>query len=286
MSALLEKAASPAIINNAWRKHRRDKAIWRIGVSREEMKPHMVYHLARLCEELKSGNYRPDPVRFFPVSKGDGKERIISAVTLRDKVAQRALLAVLEPMGEAVFHENSFGYRPGRSIDMALAKCREHINCGMEWVVDADIKSYFDEIPHGPLMKRVRALIRDPKVVALIRRWLDVGVPRRGFLGEAKGIPQGSVISPFLCNLYLTDLDRALGKANLPFVRFADDFLVFARTRADAEDARKFVEKTLRRLGLALHPEKTRIAKCGPKVSFLGRKLPKIRKRPGEGGGR
>jgi group II intron reverse transcriptase/maturase len=278
MSDILKKASSPKILNRAWRKHRNDRAVWRIGMPREDMEPHLAYHLLQLSEDLRRGVYQPEPVRFFPVNKGDGGQRIISAVTLRDKVAQRAVLSVLEPLGEAVFHANSFGYRPKRNIEMALSKCAEFMKCGMEWVIDADIQSYFDMIPHGPLIKQVKSLVRDPKIVQLIKKWLDVGTPSRGFLSQARGIPQGSVLSPFLCNLYLTEFDNALTANNMPFVRFADDFLVFAKTHKNAETGLAFVDKTLKKLDLNLNPEKTGIALAGPNVQFLGKRLPRIRR--------
>jgi len=277
MSALLIKSASPEALNSAWRKHRNDKAIWQPGLFRQDMEPNLAFHLLKLSEELRTGTYKPGQVRFFPVRKGDGKQRIISALCLRDKVAQSAVLSVITPLGEAVFHENSFGYRRGRNIDMALSKCREFMLCGTQWVVDADIKGFFDNIPHGPLMKKVKALIKDADVCTLIRKWLDSGTHRRGFLSRAKGIPQGSVLSPFLCNLYLNDFDRELSAKNLPFVRFADDFLVFAKTKTDADKARVFVEKCLSRLELELNTQKTRVATAGPGIIFLGKKLPKMK---------
>lgn len=278
MSTILKQAASPQVMNQAWRKLRNDKAVWKPGLERAAMEPNLVFHIMALAQELRSGAYQPQPTRFFPVAKGNGKTRIISSVCLRDKIAQRAVLSVLEPMGEQCFHHNSFGYRPGRTIDMALARAREYILCGMEWVVDADIKGYFDNIPHALLIKQVKRLVNDSRVTELIRRWIDIGIPRRGFLSQAKGIPQGAVISPFLCNLFLTPFDNDLDAGNLPFVRFADDFLVFAKTEQNARAAREYVANSLNKLKLGLHPRKTRITRCGPHVRFLGRKLPKIKK--------
>jgi len=278
MSAILKQAASARVLNRAWRKLRNDKVVWTPGLPRSEMERDLVFHILTLAEELQTGAYRPNPTRFFPVSKGNGKTRIISSVCLRDKVAQRAVLSVLEPLGEKRFHHNSFGYRPGRTIDMALARVREYMLCGMEWVVDADIKGYFDNIPHPPLMKQVKRWVNDARVTDMVRRWIDIGIPRRGFLSQAKGIPQGAVISPFLCNLFLTAFDNDMDAGNLPFVRFADDFLVFAKSKRDAQNAHKYVETSLGKLKLQLHPQKTRVTHCGPHVRFLGRKLPKIKK--------
>jgi len=273
---LLTKASSPEVINNAWKRFRRDNAIWRPGISKKEMETDIVFHMLKLAEELRSKQYSSDLVRFFPVNKGDGSKRIISAYTLRDKVAQRAILTVLEPIGEKIFHPDSYGYRPGRTIEMALSRVRECMLCGLSWTVDADIQSFFDNIPHKPLIRILKSLVKDNDMVKLIRRWLDVGAFRRGFLSTTKGIPQGSVISPFLCNLYLTEFDQALALKNLPFVRFADDFLVFADSEKNAHSARLYVEKSLRKLHLSLNPKKTRVTSCGPAVKFLGKKLPKL----------
>lgn len=279
MPKLLEKATSPEVLNSAWKRLRNDKAVWQKGISRKEMESNFAYHLLKLSNDLRTGTYIPNPVRFFPVNKGDGKQRIISANTLRDKVAQRAVLTVVEPIGESVFHHDSFAYRPGRTIEMALSKVREYLLCGMSWTVDADIQNFFDSIPHKPLIRKLKSLIGDKEVVALIKRWLDTGTVRRGFISSARGIPQGAVISPFLCNVYLTSWDNRMAAKNLPFVRFADDFLVFSRSQAGAIKARVYVEKELKRLGLSLNPEKTRVVRCGPNVKFLGRKLPRIKPR-------
>ncbi len=274
MGNLLKKAASPASLNRAWKKLRNDKAIWDHGISRKEMEKDFVFHITRLAEELASGNYRPAQIRMFPVLKGDGKKRVISALTLRDKLAQRAVLSVLNPIGDAMFHHDSYGYRAGRSIDMVMARVREHLKCGWYWLVDGDIKSFFDNIPHGPLKKKLRKALSDRELLSLILQWLDIGAPRTGILARRRGIPQGGVISPFLCNFYLTEFDRHLSAHNLPFVRFADDFLVFTPSKKDAHAARTCVEVGLKKLDLQLHPEKTRIVPSSPKVIFLGRKLP------------
>jgi group II intron reverse transcriptase/maturase len=272
--SLLKKASSPEVLNHAWKKVQNDKAIWQPGISRWEMEKDFVYHITKLGNDIRNGTYQADPVRFFPVNKGDGKERIISAYTLRDKMAQRALLTVIEPIGEKYFHQDSFGYRPGRNIDMALSRVKEYISCGMKWVIDADIQQYFDTIPHKPLLRSVKSLVRERSATKLIKNWLDAGTVKRGFVASSKGIPSGAVISPFLCNVYLTKWDLEMSGMNLPFVRFADDFLVFAQSKQSAEKAYVFVERSLQKLGLALNPQKTQVVSCGPQVQFLGRRLP------------
>ncbi len=274
MGDLLRKAASPAVLNQAWKRLKKDKTVWDQGISRQEMERDFVLHITRLAKDLETGKYRPAQIRMFPVLKGDGKKRIISALTLRDKLAQRAVLAVLAPIGEAMFHHDSYGYRPGRSIDMVMRRIKEQLDCGFYWLVDADIKSFFDRIPHRPLKKKLKKTLSDPELLDLIFQWLDIGAPRTGILARRRGIPQGGVISPFLCNFYLTEFDRFLTDHNLPFVRFADDFLVFTPSKKDVGAALACVTTGLKRLDLELNAQKTQIVPSSPRVVFLGRKLP------------
>ena len=144
MSKILVKATSPEAFNQAWRHFGTDRAYWAPGVPRHRLERNLPFHLLQLTDDLRSGAYRPDPVRFFPVHKGDGSRRIISANSLRDKVAQRAVAGVLQPILEKMFHDDSFGYRPGRGVGSALYRVREYLNCGLEWLVDADISRFLD----------------------------------------------------------------------------------------------------------------------------------------------
>ena len=223
MGDLLKQAASPEVLNTSWKRLKNENTMWAEGISKKEMEKDFVFHITRLANELAAGKYRPSQVRMFSVLKGDGKKRIISALTLRDKLAQRAVLSVLNPIGEAMFHHDSYGYREGRTIDMVMQRVKENLNCGCFWLVDADIKSFFDSIPHHLLKKKLKGTIPDKALLDLIFVWLDVGAPRTGILSKRRGIPQGGVISPFLCNFYLTEFDNYLTGNNLPFVRFADD---------------------------------------------------------------
>ncbi len=273
MGKILEKALTPDSLNQAWRKLRRDHAEWLPGLSREEMEWNFVFHVMTLVEELRRGTYRPERIRQFTVAKPDGSNRIISAFYLRDKLAQRAVLHGLAPLGEAIFHPDSFGYRPGRNTDMACARANMYIRCGGHWLLDADIRKFFETIPHGQLTKLIGRRVPDRAVRRLVNGWLEAGSPRTGWLRARRGLPQGAVLSPFLCNIYLHELDRAITAANLPFVRFADDFLVFTPNREAAEKAREFVAKTLEAWGLQLHLEKTRVVPAGPEVVFLGKRL-------------
>ncbi len=273
-SSLLEQAMTPEVLDLTWRRLRREHTPWSITVSRDQLQHHLLKHLLECREQVLSGRYRPQPLRQFPLQKPDGKQRILSAQYLQDKFVQRALLTVLEPRAEAIFHNDSFAYRPGRSVAMALARARERVRIGQAWLVDADIVSFFDTIPHRKLMKILRGFINDTQAMRLVEKWLSQGAHHLSLLRTPRGISQGAILSPLFCNLYLHPFDMALTKANIPFVRFADDFLLFSRVKQDAVKAMQFAEKALNELGLELHPRKTRIVRSSPSVIFLGEPLP------------
>jgi RNA-directed DNA polymerase len=273
-SSLLEKAMAPKILDESWRRLRREHTPWSIHVSRDRLQQHLLLHIIECREQVLSGKYRPQPLRQFPMQKPDGKQRVLSALYLRDKFVQRALLTVLEPRAEAIFHNDSFAYRPGRNVTMALGKVRERIRIGQTWLVDADIKKFFDSIPHKHLVRILKSFANDAKAMRLIDQWLTQGAHHRSLLSSRRGISQGAILSPLFCNLYLHQFDVALVRANIPFVRFADDFLLFSKTKQGALRSMRFADEQLGKLGLVLHPKKTRIARSGPSIKFLGESLP------------
>ncbi|RUM40510.1 MAG: Retron-type reverse transcriptase [Desulfocapsa sp.] len=272
---LLDLAMSPDVLDQAWRKIRRKHTPWSVTVSRDGMERHLLAHVLKCRDEILSRQYRPQPMRQFTMEKPGGGKRILSAQYLRDKLVQRALLIILEPRAEKSFHPDSYAYRPGRSVAMALTRVRERVNIGQSWLVDADIRSFFDSIPHKQLLQVLKSFICDNDTMRLINRWLAQGAHHTSLLRKRRGISQGAILSPLFCNLYLTGFDNALSKRNIPFVRFADDFLLFADKRDKAEKALAFASVELEKLGLNIHPEKTRIVKSSPGVRFLGEKLPK-----------
>lgn len=275
MSKLLDAILQPDNIDKAWRKLSRDQTQWQPGLSRADMQVHSTKHLLQLMDDVRNRRYHASPMRRFSIAKANGKKRVITAYCLRDKLLQRACLQVLTPMIEPQLHHASFAYRPGRNVQTAVDSAKEYINNGLTWLVDADILSFFDHIPHSLLLKQCKHWIKDDAVIQLFKQWLAQGSPYHSLFGTRKGIPQGAVISPLLCNIYLDQLDRSLDKHNLPFVRFADDFMVFTRKQQQAEKALKIVEKTLGKLKLQLQMEKTQICQSHPKVMFLGQKMPK-----------
>jgi len=159
---------------------------------------------------------------------------------------------------------------------MALQKVRERVKIGQYWLVDADIKSFFDSIPLVQLTKILKQYIGDREILWLMEKWLAQGAHHHSFLAKKRGISQGAILSPLFCNLYLHTLDTALSKANIPFVRFADDLLLFSSEKQKAEQALKFLGKQLNKLDLTLHPQKTQVVRSHSGVIFLGEPLPNI----------
>lgn len=272
--SVLEQAMSPDVVDRAWRKLKGEHTPWSPGVSREDAQRHLMRHLLECRQEVLDGAYRPLPLRQFAVRKPGGRRRVLSAQFLKDKLVQRALLIVLEPRAERLFHDDSFAYRPNRNVAQALAKVRERVNIGLDWLVDADIEAFFDSIPHRPLLRELDRFIADRGAMKLIERWLNQGAHMRSLLSTPRGVSQGAILSPLFCNLYLHAFDMALDKAKIPFVRFADDLILFAPTQVAAQRAHDFAARELERLGLALHPGKTRVARSSRDIVFLGEPLP------------
>ncbi len=170
---VLRQAASPAVLNHAWRLLRKDPGCWVRGLPVDDMQRNLIHHVGELSRELLSGRYRPQPMRCYEIPKADGGKRLICAPAVRDKLAQRAVLTVLEPLGEAIFHPASFGYRPQCTREMALARLREGVRRGWAWIGDADIRACFDTIPNRGVLKELKRLCPERALLRLVRLWLD-----------------------------------------------------------------------------------------------------------------
>jgi RNA-directed DNA polymerase len=227
--------------------------------------------LQGLAEELGTGHYRPAAVKRVWIPKpGSQEKRPLGIPVVRDRVVQTALRNVIEPIFEGDFAAQSYGFRPGRGTLEALRRVEELLRGGNLWVVDADIKGYFDSIPHNKLMEKVGKKISDGGVLKLTESYLKAGVMETGKGWEAtpEGTPQGGVISPLLANIYLDDLDWELAHAGLQMVRYADDFVILCRTEEEAHRALELVKRWMDQAQLRLHPEKTKIVDATQRGGF------------------
>jgi group II intron reverse transcriptase/maturase len=242
--------------------------------------------LARLAEELRTKQYKPGPVRRVYIPKANGGERPLGIPDIRDRVVAMSVKLVLEPIFEADFDADSYGFRPGRGAHQALAAIRESIAAGMTWVVDADVSKCFDTIPHDKLMKTVASRVVDGSMLALVKKFLVAPVVDERDGGRRTrpraGTPQGGPASPLLANIYLHLLDRNFrrhverGELQGRLVRYCDDFVILCRHHPRVELA--WVTRLLSRMGLTLHPDKTRVVHVDQEwVDFLGYR---VRRRP------
>jgi RNA-directed DNA polymerase len=273
--SLIDKVYDPRNLESAFRKVKQNQGSAGVDhVTIEQFSDHLDQNLENLAASLKAGSYGPQAIRRVWIPKpGSSEKRPLGIPTVRDRVVQGALRNVLEPIFEQDFAAHSYGFRPGRSTKDALRRVSALLEAGYTHVVDADLRSYYDTIPHQRLLARIAAKVSDGQVLDLIRAFLDqevmAGVEH---WTPEEGTPQGAVISPLLSNIYLDPLDHRMADEGYEMVRYADDFVILCRSREEAEDALAEVEEWTVSAGLQLHPDKTRLVDAAQPggLDFLG----------------
>lgn len=281
MGKLLKQAMTMKNLANAWEAVADNKGAPGVdGVTIERFARRWQENLVKLRAAVLANTYRPRPLKRFTIPKADGSPRLMGNPTVADKVVQRAVLNILDDIYEPQFLDCSFAYRPGRSVPLAVERLVQARQFGRRWVLDADIDDFFHSLDHHLLLRFLRETITDEGLLALIVAWLTIGRPDPAW---AAGTPLGAVISPLLSNIYLHYLDLAMAGPPLPwplgrgerrpnwvYLRYADDFVVLCRSRAEAETAWRWVEETLDALLLQLEPAKTQITNFDEGFTYLG----------------
>jgi RNA-directed DNA polymerase len=258
--SLMDKVYAPKTLELAWKKVRANKGAGGVdNMSISKFEAHQAHYLHELHVALKSQHYQPQSVKRVTIPKADGSERPLGIPTVKDRVVQMAIKMVLEPIFENEFSDDSYGFRPNRNAKDALREVNKNLRAGASWVVDADIKGYFDAIDHDLLIAMLQEKVADQTLLNLITSYLTQHI----FDGTnewtpIKGSPQGAVLSPLLANIYLTGLDKCIG-GNHKIIRYADDFVILCNSQAEAETALKKVIEWMTEHRLMLHPSKTKI---------------------------
>lgn len=267
-----ERFFTPDALRRAWLAIRRAGGGAGVdGVTLSRFARNLDGELASLRDELVRDVYRPRPLRQVLVPKGDGGLRPLAIWALRDRIAQRAVYEILAPSFESIFLPVSFGFRPGLGVEDAVAQVARHRDAHLRWVVDGDIEQCFDSIDARRLYKLTARRVQDRLLLRYVRGWLEADI-----LNSADGVPrkagasQGSALSPLLANIYLHEFDRALTAKKLALVRYADDFVICCRRKAEAEAALEQAEKNLARLGLTMNQRKSRVVHLDEGLGWLG----------------
>lgn len=273
--SLMDKVAALRTLQAAWKRVQANAGSHGVdGMSVKSFARNAERYLAELGEALRQGQYRPEPVRRVEIAKSSGGKRPLGIPTVKDRVVQAALKLVIEPIFENEFDAASWGFRPGRGCKDALREVDRLLHENRVWVVDADLRAYFDSIDHNRLMALIQRRISDGRVLSLIEGFLGQDV----LLGmqrwtPSSGTPQGAVISPLLANVYLHELDLRLRAGGWRLVRYADDFVVLCTTEQEARAALADICRWAAEVGLTLHPDKTHVGNCmlpGQGFDFLG----------------
>ena len=275
--SLVDKVFKPKNLRLAWERVKANKGAGGVdGESVKDFEEKLDERLGQLHSELRMDAYRPQPVRrkMIPKPGKIGEMRPLGIPTIYDRVCQQALLNRLEPIFEPEFDDASYGFRRGRSTKDALRKVWKEIEEGNEWIVDADLKNYFGTVDHEKLITLVARKVADGRVLRIIESMLKADCYAEGRLFPTKeGTPQGGVVSPLLSNILLTPFDKEMRRRGYRLTRYADDWVVICRTRAEAESVLATARKILESLGVRMNPEKTRIVHVRHGFEFLGFKI-------------
>jgi len=269
---LLEQILDPENLNRAYKQVKKNKGSHGVdGMSTEHLLEYLKSNGNMLRQSILDGKYRPSPVRRVEIPKDNGKKRQLGIPTAVDRVIQQAIMQVLSPVYDPTFSESSYGFRPKRSAHDALRKCKEYANEGYTYVVDMDLEKFFDVVNQSKMIEILSRTVKDGRVISLIHKYLRAGaIVSRKFEETNTGLAQGGNLSPLCSNVMLNELDKELERRGIRFVRYADDVLLFARSKRSAERMMKhilpFIEN---RLKLRVNREKTKVA-CIEHIKFLG----------------
>lgn len=270
---LMEQILQKKNLNDAFKKVRSNKGAGGVDKMRvDELLPYLKENQKQLIQKLKEGKYKPNPVRRVEIPKETkGELRKLGIPTVVDRVFQQAIAQVLSPIYERQFSENSYGFRPGRGAHDALRQCQKNVDDGYVYVVDMDLEKFFDTVCQSKLIEILSRTIKDGRVISLIHKYLNAGVISRGVFEKTEaGVPQGGPLSPLLSNIMLNELDKELSKRGHRFVRYADDCMIFCKSRKSAERTLENIMPYIEgKLFLKVNREKTKVAHIS-KVKYLG----------------
>ena len=269
---LLEQILSPNNLNMAYKQVKSNKG--KGGVDKmevESLRGYLVEHKDWLLERILSGCYRPNPVRRVLIPKDNKKVRLLGIPTVVDRVVQQAIHQVLSPIYEQQFSQYSYGFRPGRNAHQALQQCQDYITSGYKYAVDIDLEKFFDTVNHSKLIEILSRTVKDGRVISLIHKYLNAGVVVKDkFEQTDEGVPQGGPLSPLLSNIMLNELDKELESRGHRFARYADDLVIFIKSKRSAtrveQSIRKYIEEELK---LKVNAEKTQVVYAS-RIKFLG----------------
>ena len=269
---LMDEVLSKDNLNQAYLQVTRNKGASGVDdMTCEEVKDYLKVHGNELISQIKSREYKPLPVRRVEIPKPNGGVRKLGIPTVIDRIIQQALVQKLTPIFEPTFSEYSYGFRPNRRCQNAIDRALELLNQGYEWIIDLDLEKFFDNVPQDKLIRLVDNMVNDSDITALIHKYLKAGVLINGEFEETTvGTPQGGNLSPLLSNIYLNELDKELERRGLHFARYADDCVIFVKTKFSAERVmRNIVTFIETKLKLKVNAEKTHITRP-TKLKYLG----------------